>query len=162
MRLLIKEWRHARRLTQRQLARYLSISPATLSRYETDSGSLTAWRLLELATVLQITPGMLFPGARDEFVRKLMEHHVPDSNMREVVGEYLAELEVGNPDTPPEQQSMYRIATTMRAWSDTLWYLIVSRQAAAAQESQRLQQALEAPPAAPLADITETHEGEPS
>ena len=147
MRLLIKEWRRARGFTQRQLARYLHISPSTLSRWERGARrSPGLWRLLEMARVLQIQPGMFFPWSSDEFVRQVLEPQVPDGDMREVLRAYIEDLDAGSPDTPLEQQALYHHARAHRVWSDTLWYLVVSRQAAAAEETRRLQQALDTPP----------------
>ena len=148
MRFLIKEWRQARGFTQRQLARYLGISPSTLARWERGTKrSPGLWRLYQLATVLQIRFSMLLPGQRDDVVNRVLEHSVPEGDMREVLRAYIEEIEAVSPDTPLEQQALYHHATAVRAWSYMLWYLLVSRQAAAAEESQRLQHGLDAPPA---------------
>lgn len=150
MRFLIKEWRQARGLTQQQLASYLGISPATLSRYETGRTVPNLALGIDLAKVLQIPISMLSSQDRAAMVHRWLHDYWPE-DLHEIARQWLETLEVGDPDTPLEGQRISHLARALRAWSDMLWYILVSRQAAADQESARLLQALRQPPAAPQA-----------
>jgi transcriptional regulator with XRE-family HTH domain len=59
----IKELREERNLTQEDLARRLNTHPHSIWRYEAGTRSLTAEKIEDIARVLGVEPGELFPKA---------------------------------------------------------------------------------------------------
>lgn len=147
-RLLIQEWRKARGLTQRQLARALGISARTLARWERRCTNLRLSQLDEVAAMLHIHTGMLFPQDPEVLWTDLHDgfDHVNDQYgiARLLIQAMIQVLRQPEADTPLEQQ---KLATFTRTWQrilDRLWYILCCRQAAAHEERQRLQQAITA------------------
>lgn len=58
----VRELRHEQGLTLNELAQTLSISHQQLQKYETGANRLSAGMLYDVATVLGVTTGDLFPG----------------------------------------------------------------------------------------------------